>query len=261
LFVFDDNLSYRMPVHFSGMPGSGLQNLRYDDVTAIDISYLTDGEMLSRYVPDAFEMIEPVITVGYQKCCGIHWMGGGSYSLIALMTPVRHIASGTEGVYVLVIWENKAAPILGGREETGMPKIFADIPDHHFLEGHITANASHEGRVFLELELDLEEALTDEELSAMTAAGRINQMGWRYIPNLGRPGAALSHATLYPVDPTFLAGNRARGKVTWTKADPMFNPTQAFIINSLADLPVLEYRRCLFTKMATNLRGDLAREL
>lgn len=261
MFVFDENLSYRMPAHFGGVPGGGLQNLRYEDVSGISISYLTDGEMLSRYVPGAFEMIEPVITVGYQKCCGIHWMGGGYYSLIALMTPARHAASGTEGAYILVIWENKTAPILGGREETGMPKIFADIPDHHVLGGHVTANASHEGRVFLELELDLEEALTEQELSAMTAGSRVNQLGWRYIPNIGRPGAALSHATLYPVDSTFLSGSRARGKVTWTKADPLFNPAQAAIISALADLPVLEYRECLFTKMATNLRGDLAREL
>lgn len=177
MFVFDENLSYRMPVHFSVFPGSGMHNLRYDDVTGITLGYLTDGEMLSRYVPEAFEMIEPVITVGYQKCCGIHWMGGGYYSLIALMTPARHIASGVEGVYVLVIWENKTAPILGGREETGMPKIFADIPDHHVLGGHVTANASHEGRVFLELELDLEDALTEQELSAMTAGSRVNQLG------------------------------------------------------------------------------------
>jgi hypothetical protein len=25
-------------------------------------------------------------------------------------------------------------------------------------------------------------------------------VGWRYIPNIGRPGAALSHATLFPQD-------------------------------------------------------------
>ncbi len=261
MFVFDENLSYRMPAHFGGTPSAGQVNLRYDDVTAISISYLTDEEMLSQYVPDAFEIMEPVIDIGYQKCCGIQWMYGGHYSLIAVMTPARHIASGTEGAYVLVIWENKTAPILGGREETGMPKIFADIPDYHIYNGHITANASHEGRVFLELEMDLGEAFSEEELSAMTSAGRVNQLGWRYIPNLNRPGAALSHPTLYPVDTTFFSGNRGTGAATWTKANPMFNPQQAGIINSLADLPALEYRDCHFARMATNLRQDLAREL
>jgi len=31
------------------------------------------------------------------------------------------------------------------------------------LNGHITANASHEGRVFLELELDLGEAFNEQD--------------------------------------------------------------------------------------------------
>ncbi len=261
MFAFKDDMSYRMPAHFGGVPGSGLSGQIYDDVTAINIGFLTDEGRLSRYVPEAFEILEPAVTVGYQKCCGVRWMGGGCYSLIAVMTPAKHIASGTEGQFVLVIWENKTAPILGGREETGMPKIFADIPDHHRLEGHITANASHEGRVFLELEMDLEEELTEQELAAMNSSGRINQLGWRYIPNIGRPGAALSHATLYPVEAIYKSGSRGRGKVTWTRADPLFNPAQAAIINALADLPVLEYRQCLFAQMATNLRGDLAREL
>lgn len=250
-----------MPAHFGGNPGSGLNNQQYDDVSSIAISYLTDEDALSRYVPDAFELIEPVVNIGYQKCCGIQWMGGGNYTLIALMTPARHISSGTEGVFVLVIWENKTAPILGGREETGMPKIFADIPDYHSLNGHITANASHEGRVFLELDLDVGKAFTAQELSAMSSNSRVNQLGWRYIPNVGRPGAALSHAVLYPVDTTYLSGSSGAGKVTWTKADPLFNPLQVGIINALADLPVLEYRECVFAKMVTHLRGDLAREL
>ena len=261
MFTFDENLSYRMPAHFGGSPGSGLQNLRYDDVTNIAINYLTDEDMLLRYLPDSFELLEPVIAVNYQKCCGVQWMGGGYYSLIGLMAPARHVASGIEGAYVLVIWENKTAPILGGREETGMPKIFADIPDPHILDGHITANASHEGRVFLELALDLGEPFSDEELSAMTSGGRVNQLGWRYMPNIGRPGAALSHATLYPVDVSYFSGSRASGEIAWTKADPLFNPAQAAIINALADLPVLEYRDCVFAKTATNLRADEAREL
>lgn len=260
MFKFDEKFSYRMPAHFGGTPGSGLHNLQYDDVSSIAISYRTDEAKLSQYVPDAFAISEPVVQVSYQKCCGVQWMGGGHYTLIAVMTPARHIASGTEGHFVLVIWENKTAPILGGREETGMPKIFADIPDYHRLGERITANASHEGRVFLELELNGEKAFTAGELSAMSGS-RVNQLGWRYIPNIGRPGAALSHATLYPVDATFLAGSSGTGKVAWTKADPAFNPLQAAIINALADLPVLEYKTCVFAKMVTNLRGDLAREL
>ena len=79
MFKFDENFSYRMPAHFGGVAGSGFHNLQYDDVSTIAISYLTDEAKLSQYVPDAFEIIEPVIAVGYKKCCSVQWMGGGHY--------------------------------------------------------------------------------------------------------------------------------------------------------------------------------------
>lgn len=261
MFQFAEGYTYNMPPHFGGVEGDGMQNLQYDDVTSIGISYLTDEIRLSEYVPDAFEIIEPVITVMYQKCCGVQWMAGGYYSLMAVMSPARHIATETDGAYVLVIWEDKTAPILGGRESTGMPKVYAEIPDYHRLGDLLTAHASHEGRVFLEMELELEKEFSPEELSVMTENGRINQLGWRYIPNIGRPGAALSHATLYPVDAKFLSGSSGSGKITWTKATPLYNPLQGVAVNALADLPVLEYRDCLFAKAVTNLRQDLARDL
>lgn len=259
MFKFDENSSYRMPAHFGGCQGSGLSNLFYKDVTSINVNYRTDKRQLEQYVPEAFQILEPVVMVGYQKCCGIQWMGGGHYTLLNVATPAKHLASGEAGIFELVVWENKTAPILGGREETGIPKIFADIPDYHEIDGHITANASHEGRVFIELELVLQQALTDAELAASNY--QVNQLGWRYIPNIGRPGAALSHATLYPAEVKCLSGSKANGKLVWIKANPKFNPAQAKIINALADLPILEYKECLFTKSIMNLRGDLAREL
>jgi len=261
MFHFDDDFSYRMPAHFGGVRGGDLHDLQYDDVTSIAISYLTDEEQLAQYVPDAFAITEPSVNIEYQKCCGVQWMGGGQYTLVAVMTPVRHLSSGTDGAFALVVWENDAAPILGGREDTGIPKVFADIPDYHLLGGRATAHVSYEGRAFLELDLQLDKELTAEEIVARNGAGRVNQMGWRHIGNIGRPGAALSHATFYPVDVTYLSGGTGAGTVKWTKMEYAQNPLQAHIIAALTDLPVVEYREGVFAKMVTHLRGDLAREL
>lgn len=261
MFHFDDDYTYRMPAHFGGVKGGDLHDLQYDDVTSIAISYLTDEDQLAQYVPDAFEIVEPSVNIEYQKCCGIHWMGGGEYTLLALMTPVRHLSSGTVGAYALVVWENKTAPILGGREETGIPKIFADIPDYHLLDGHASAHASHEGRAFLELDLQLDHELSAEDIASRNSAPRINQMGWRHIGNIGRPGAAVSHATLYPVDVTYVSGGMGTATATWTPMDSLQNPMQFHIIAALAGLPVVEYRPGVLAKMVTHLRGDLAREL
>lgn len=95
----------------------------------------------------------------------------------------------------------------------------------------------------------------------MSENGRGNQFGWRCIPNIGKPGAALSRAFFCPVDATYLVGGSGRGKTTRTKANPLHNPLRAPAVNTLADLPVLEYRECLYAKAATNLRQDVNRDL
>ena len=68
----------------------------------------------------------------YEKCNGVQWMGGSQYSLIAVSVQVQYTAGSEpiDGVYHLVLWENKAEPILGGRQEAGMPKVLADIQEY-----------------------------------------------------------------------------------------------------------------------------------
>ena len=260
-FHFDDAYSYRMPAHFGGVEGGDLHDLEYDDVTSIAVGYLTDEAQLAQYVPDAFEIVEPSVTIEYQKCCGVQWMGGGHYTLVAVMTPVRHLSSGIVGAFALVVWEDKTAPILGGREDTGIPKIYAEIPDYDMLGARRSVHLSHEGRTFLEIDRELDAELDADELAARTAGGRVEQMGWRHIGNIGRPGAAVSHATLYPVEATYLSGSTGTGTVKWTPMDYLHNPAQAHIIAALAGLPVIEYKQGVFAKLVTHLRGDQAREL
>ena len=103
MFRFDEGWTYRMPAHFLGGPGDGMADTLYDDVTSVAIAYTTDEEQLSQYVPDAFEILEPVISVNYQRCPHVQWMGGAGYNLIAVATPARHLSSGVAGAFILVI--------------------------------------------------------------------------------------------------------------------------------------------------------------
>ena len=51
----------------------------------------------------------------------------------------RHESEAITGSYALVVWESKATPILGGREQTGIPKIFADVANLHPLGNRMLA--------------------------------------------------------------------------------------------------------------------------
>lgn len=237
----------------------------YDDVTSMAIPYLTDREALRQLIPEEFEITQPLLVINYQKCNAVSWMGGSQYSLVTVSTPVRYIDTPDpiEGVFHHVLWEDKTAPILGGREEAGMPKVFADIPEYRRIDSDISINLSHEGRTFLEMELVMEREYTPDEIALMNENhGRVVQLGWRYIPKVGPiPGAALSEATYYPVDNEYSSGCECSGTIAWTRPTFQQHPMQAGIIATLADFPVREYLPGSFRKGKSWMRMDLARSL
>lgn len=262
MFEFSDNVNYSMPAHFGGLEGQP-RACTYDDVTSLLITYETDRRMLERYVPAGFEVTHPVVSVNYEMNRGVDWMAGGHYNLIDVQVPVMYVQGPEpiEGWYALVVWENKACPILGGREQTGIPKIFADIEDHHELGQRVFTNASYEGSTFLRMGFHKTTEMTPEELAAKNAHNRVNWFGWRYIPNIGKPGAALSHATLYPVESTCKSGWHGEGAIYWDAPTWEQHPAQAHIIKQLSELPVMAFLACEMTRKKQVLRVDGARQL
>ncbi|MDD3574677.1 MAG: acetoacetate decarboxylase family protein [Methanospirillum sp.] len=261
----EDGLTHRMPAHLIFYDPSQGGLYPYDDVTTLELWYKTDIEPLRKIIPEEFELLAPIITITYQKCNGVQWMGGSEYSLVTVSTPVRYMETEepVEGVFHHVLWEDKTAPIIGGREEAGMPKVFADIPEYRRLEKTIFFNVSHEGKAFLELELLLDKAFSAEEIAKMNENnGRLIQLGWRYIPKVGPfPGADLSQATYYPVDNEYSSGSSLTGTVKWTEPAYYQHPAQHAIISVLAAIPILEYIQGSFKKGKSCMRMDLARTL
>ncbi len=118
-----------------------------------------------------------------------------------MAAPVRFHGKKDEldGAYTLVVWENKTAPILGGREQTGIPKIYADIEDLHIVRPNFATAVSYEGNTFLNMNFEARGSITGRDLDALKAQFlSMNTLGWRYIPKVGAPGAELSQFVLYP---------------------------------------------------------------
>ena len=90
-----------------------------------------------------------------------------------------------------------------------------------------------------------------KNIESMSRAG--NWMGWKYIPKTGGPGAEVSHATLFPTEPTFREAWMGVGEIRWHSLTWEQNPTQFHIANALEALPILEYRSALVLKGSVNL--------
>jgi len=259
MFKFHPTNKYTMPAHFSGKghdPNEPRPMIVYGDCTGLSVTYETDMEALSQYVPESFEITVPYLIVTFIGSRQINWMGGGYYNLVDVSVPAKYIGNekGLTGIYSLVIWEDKTEPILGGREGSGMPKVFGDIEELRMLNGKYSTNVSYYGRTFLDIELKNTREATVDELNARNASKDYFVFGWRYIPNCaGKPGAALSHATCYPQRSTVSKLWFGEGKIQWNKLTYEQHPTQMHIIAALADLPIKNYIGASMTQSVLNL--------
>jgi 3-hydroxybutyryl-CoA dehydrogenase len=247
-----------MPAHF-GMPKiEGKPSGWYHDVTAMNVSYVTDRDKLQALLPAPFSVAdEALITVTYACSKNIDWLAGRGYNLVSVTAAVKFDGQKDhlEGTFALVVWENLADPILTGREMTGIPKVFADIPDHTVRDGVWHCGASHFGSQIFDMSINGLVEPSAEQIDVMQAAqeGKDNPMAWRYIPAVGGFGAAISEPTIFPSENIITEIYVGSGKIDWNHLTWEQNPTQFHIVNALADLPILEYRPAVVTKGSTNL--------
>ncbi|HNV36974.1 MAG TPA: acetoacetate decarboxylase family protein [Rectinema sp.] len=236
-----------MPAHFGGSYFDPDAKAIYNDVVTLIFSYTTDGEQLSNYVPEGFELTKPELSIEFQQCRQVEWMAGSYYDLVSVAAPVRFNGQRDrlEGSFSLVVWENKTTPILTGNM-MGVPKIYADIEDLHILADTYRTRLSFEGSTFLELEMIRHQPLDAEEVKAMNTD--INSLGWRYIPKVGAPGADLSQPILFPMHNEPNSAWLGSGKVKWTKSTWDQNPMQFYIINALAELPIIDMKPVILTQ-------------
>ena len=258
MFEFDPNGRYAMPAHFALPEFEGVPSLWYHDQLAMSVAFLTDREKLAAHLPKPFEVAEEaIVTVTYIRNRKVDWLAGRGYNMIAVdaAATFRGEVDQLEGRFTLVVWENLADPNLSGREMTGIPKIFADIPDHETTDDAWRCSASHFGSKIVDMQITDAAAVSAGEIAAYMAAAedKNNPMGWRYLPKVGAPGAAISEPTLFPQETHITDAWVGEGRLDWQHLSWQQNPTQFHIVNALADLPVLEYRPALIFQGSSNL--------
>ena len=121
-FKFEEDYVYKMPAHFGGEPFYPVRTV-YGDMTAISVSFETGAEDLARFIPEVFEITDPLVNVQYSNCRDVDWMSGGEYRLIQLSVPVRFCGEGEgEGSILWSSGRTRPAPPIGEREEDSMPR-------------------------------------------------------------------------------------------------------------------------------------------
>lgn len=213
-FQFKKNKVYEMPVFFGPMPGT--KNMDADgkyilkkpaDVEALTVMFETNPAQLEALLPDGFSLNAPVLSVAECEFANVGYFNGNTYTLLNISVPVHYDGAEDhlDGDLILVMFENHADPIVGGRDLLGYNKIYADIPRFVKDGRTIRGTASSWGFKFMDLELELDQPAEEPAKMKELAALSKGKFNYKYIQSTpyrevgyGNGGADVCYPTFNP---------------------------------------------------------------
>ncbi|KAJ5812632.1 hypothetical protein N7474_008933 [Penicillium riverlandense] len=215
LWAKNPDVYWRQPIVFGPMPGPrqdvwgrnrAAQSLQSTFTTA-SVKFKTSRTLLQNLFPsDAYSFISPgtVARASFSQTTlsGMDWLGGGGYRHLGLyIHGVQYTkANGEvlEGTYMPILFESLADPIVSGREELGMPKLYTAI-DVHQRRSSYRVQTSWQGAVWGHFELeDLQEEDPSSDQGTIGGEADDGILVHRYMPQVGRDSKGKPEAE-YPV--------------------------------------------------------------
>jgi len=247
----------RMPFGFGAAPGprQRIDGGRHDwtdspNRRSVFISFLTDRARLAALMPPGFELEgEPVVTIEFGFITNLAWLAGRGYNVLGVRWPARYRGDRDDvsGSFLAVLWENRADPIITGREELGWSKLWCDLPEPRVFSGRHNMAACWDNFQFVDAHVENLVSVAPTQYSlpghVVASAGTLH---YKYIPQTGVWGDAdVAYACLSPpADATtkVVGSWRATGEVRFVAATWEELPTLHHIVGPLAALPQIEDR-------------------
>jgi hypothetical protein len=251
---------YRMPVGFGPTqgprqgPNGRTFNGTWSRNTTLSVSFTSDPEVIGGLLPPGFEPADSGrVTVQALYNTDFAWLAGRGYNWVEVLFEATYSGERdvVAGDFVSVMWESIPDPVLPGREELGLPKMFASVPDWESAANGTTVRTSWDGFEFCTMTLDglvLPPWQSEKEAAAVQSraglsAGVGSRLYYKYVPRTGSPGVAdAAYATCSDpanYDVKVIDTWKGTGSVSFTPATWEQLPTMSHIVNSLADLPIL----------------------
>ena len=262
----DPNGYYRMPLIMGPLWKGENPRFFYSQTEAVALQYLTDSDAIASLLPNCYKPgKEPLVTVLFGYNNGLDFMAGGGYRLAAVQISARFDGEKdhVEGDYILVMFEDQTWPIIGGREDLGVPKLYADISTIKLLsDGGLRCEASLWGHLLFVLELSAPKK--QNSIVRIAANKMINSRPWlayKYIPSLDGP-PDVEYPTISKNDTTMEdLWFAKKGKVIFGNADENDIGHVKFLLDALKTLPIKKVKQALHLRGSAVLRYDLSRRL
>ena len=262
-YQFQPDKMYRMPTHFGprtgprcGPDGKGFDCIDNPKSTTIAVSFLGTQEQLDNLLPPRFELAgDPIVSVHVTHMKEIEWLAGRGYSVMGVSIPATF--TGDEGAvtgsFLTVLWENLTDPIITGREELGFSKIYCELPEPVVLRGDYHSIGSWLGFKFIDIKVKNTTQQSADEIASLGKGSKsAGTLHYKYMPRTGEWGTAdVEYACLTPAEGSNAVVQErwvGDGSVEFHRARWEDMPTQYNIVNTLADLEVVEWRGGSVTK-------------
>ena len=269
----DPAARFRSPFGFGPSPGprrplglssshSDVQSLRQakpETSETISVRFKTSRTYLENLLPPGFAFTSPgtlaAASISTTTLDGMTWLGGGGYSHSGLyihgVNYTKRDGSKIFGTYLAVLFENLADPIITGRDELGMPKLFCDISAQ--VQGNEASIAlAWRGTQFGEIKVSSLSTPPPPPATSPAPAQRMpgppppppeqGQFAYRYVPAVGQPGQVdAEYAVFIPTpksasEPETLTTATASAK--FEARDWQSLPTIHNVAKVLAELPI-----------------------
>lgn len=262
----DPEIYWRMPISFGPSPGprqalytNKPQPARHSTFTTASIKFKTSRTFLQNLFPTKAFTFKSPGTVAYasfsQTTLGkMEWLGGSGYRHFGLylhgVEYKKQDGTSINGTYMPLLFESLTDPIVSGRDELGMPKVFCDVDVRRRRDSY-RVRTSWQGSMFGKFNLDeLESA--DPETEAGTIGGEADYgiLTYKYSPAVGERGKAdAAYAVVVPhAEESKVVASKV--EAVWKSKKPNFSfdsltqqdlPTLHHIVSKLAQIPVYEY--------------------
>ncbi|KAJ2907051.1 hypothetical protein MKZ38_008619 [Zalerion maritima] len=259
------DLYWRMPIPFGPFPGPRQDSLgrlqpgkgeRTFKTTSV--KFRTSRTFLQNLFPNnQFKFKKPdtncYASFSLTTLDNLSWLGGNGYSNLGLFIHgveyTKKDGSTLDGTYMPLLFEDLTDPIVSGREELGMPKLYCEL-DSHQRSNSFFCRLSWRGAVFGTISLSgLTPDTPESEHGTIGGEADYGIITYRYIPSVGRPGHAdaeyavvVPHADEAKTTPasvkTVHRSNNA--SVHFDALDDVALPTLHHISSVLADIPIYE---------------------
>ena len=258
------HLYWRMPVSFGPFPGprqtfSGEPRTATNSTfTTASIKFKTSRTLLENLFPSPSFRFKSPGTVAHASFSQttlnkMEWLGGSGYRHFGLyIHGVQYVKSSGEivdGTFLPVLFESLTDPIVSGREELGMPKLYCSI-DLWRREKSYRIQTGWQGASFGSVVLEgLTEVDPGEDKGTIGGEDDEGIFAFKYIPSVGERGKAdVQHATFVPhAEESKVVPSRVhkvyqaqKGTVSFDPLDWEALPTLHHVVSRLAEIPIYE---------------------